>query len=154
MQAQRDISRITMMVIEESININVSQDVIFNIYRDIERWHIWDPDTKSSHLDGPFEVGSEGKLVPTKGSAIAIKMTEMVPNECFTVEGGIPLFHMVFEHELIDQGQSTKVIHRVKFSGLLNFILGRIVGSQVREGLPKTMMSLKKFAEAQANVVE
>lgn len=137
------------MVIEESIIINASKEVIFNIYRDVEQWHTWDPDTKSSHLDGPFEVGSCGKLVPTKGSAVSIKMRDMVANESFTVEGGIPLFRMVFEHELTPQGQSTQVTHRVTFSGLLTFILGRIVGTQVREGLPKTMLSLKAFAESQ-----
>lgn len=72
----------------------------------------------------------------------------MVPNRSFTVEGSIPLFTMKFEHELIPDGTATRAVHRVTFSGPLTFVLGPIVGKQVREGLPKTMLSLKRFAEA------
>lgn len=55
---------------------------------------------------------------------------------------------MVFEHELLSKNASTQVIHRVTFSGALAFLLGRIVGSRVKRGLPVTLAKLKVFAEA------
>ena len=48
---------------------------------------------------------------------------------------------------LIPQETGTRVVHRVTFYGALNFVLGKIVGKQVREGLPATMRSLKTYAE-------
>lgn len=136
------------MTIEESISINASPETIFAIYRDVAGWNKWDPDTKESHLDGPFAIGTTGRIVPTKGHGVPMRVTELVPDRSFTVEAAIPMFNMKFEHELIPDGTATRAIHRVTFSGPLTFVLGRIVGKQVREGLPKTMLSLKRFAEA------
>ncbi len=136
------------MIIEEQIIINASKETIFDIYRDVEQWNAWDPDTKESFLSGPFEVGSKGRLVPAKGSSVPIEMTKMVPNKEFTVESRLPLFRMVFDHELMEKKNGTQVVHRVTFSGPLKFFFVRFVEPQVREGLPKTMISLKKFVES------
>lgn len=66
---------------------------------------------------------------------------------CFTLESKIPLFRMVFEHELVPQGAGVKVIHRVTFSGLLTFLLGRMLVKQLNQGLPLTLAGLKRLAE-------
>ena len=136
------------MIIEESISINASPEAIFAIYKDVEGWSKWDPDTKEASLDGQFAIGTTGKLVPTKGRGVTMRVTELTPDRSFTVEACIPLFNMKFDHELAPDGMATRAIHRVTFSGPLTFLLGRIVGKQVREGLPKTMLSLKSFAES------
>lgn len=142
------------MTIEESIHINASVEILFSIYTEVAHWNRWDPDTKEAFLEGPFAVGTSGRLVPTKGHGVPMRMTSLVPNQSFTVESNIPLFAMKFEHELISEGNGTRAVHRVSFSGPLNFILGRIVGKQVREGLPITMRSLKTYAEARAAAAE
>jgi hypothetical protein len=69
------------------------------------------------------------------------------PNVCFTVESRIPLFRMVFEHELMPQGGAVQVTHRVTFSGPLTFLLGRMLVRQLNQGLPVTLASLKRLAE-------
>jgi hypothetical protein len=89
-------------------------------------------------------------LAPTKGSEIGIKLTSVVPGRSFTCAGGVPMFRMVFEHELLPSGPLTQVVHRVTFSGALSFILGRMVGAQVRKGLPITLGSLKRLVESKA----
>lgn len=136
------------MVIEESIYINASAEILFSIYKEVSHWNRWDPDTKEAFLNGPFVVGSIGRLVPTKGRGVPMKLTSVVSNRSFTVESNIPLFNMKFEHELIAKGEGVRAIHRVSFSGPLSFILRRLIGSQVRKGLPTTMRSLKAYAEA------
>lgn len=79
---------------------------------------------------------------------MAIEVTSVVPDRSFTLAGGILWFHMVFEHELAALGDATMVVHRVTFSGVLTFLLGRLVGAQVRQGLPKTLASLKRLVES------
>ncbi len=72
----------------------------------------------------------------------------VVPNQSFTVESRIPLFRMLFEHELHPMAAGTEVVHRVAFSGALSFVLGPIVGNPLRTGLPITLASLKRLAES------
>lgn len=138
------------MIIEERITISAKPEVIFAIYANVESWNTWDPDTKSSSLNGPFAIGSKGRLCPTKGREVPIEITYLVPGRAFTAQSKIPLFQMAFDHELFPTGSGTEVLHRVTFSGPLSFLLGRLVGNQVREGLPKTLLSLKKLAESRA----
>lgn len=138
------------MQVEHSILVQASPERIFRIYEDVSTWHTWDPDTKRAWLEGPFAVGSRGSLTPTKGNTVPMLVTQVERNASFTVESRIPLFRMVFEHELLAQGSTTKVIHRVTFSGLLTFVLGRLLAKQVNHGLPVTLASLKRLAEAAA----
>ncbi|HEX2547831.1 MAG TPA: SRPBCC family protein [Ramlibacter sp.] len=136
------------MKIEESVTIDASPETIFGIWSEVDRWKLWDPDTKEAVLRGPFAVGAQGRIVPTKGRGVPMAVTECTANRSFTVEAAIPLFRMRFDHELVPGAQGTRVTHRVTFSGPLTPVLGRIVGGQVRKGLPVTMQSLKRYAEA------
>ena len=136
------------MHVEHRITVAAPAEAIFRLYEDVENWHTWDPDTKSATLDGPFEVGSRGRLTPTKGNTVPMVLTQVVPGRCFTVESKIPLFRMVFEHELHPQPGATEVVHRVTFSGLLSMVLGPMLSKQLNAGLPVTLGRLKSLAEA------
>jgi len=74
-------------------------------------------------------------------------LTQVVPGRCFTVESKIPLFRMLFEHELIQGSEGTEVVHRVTFSGLLSVVLGPMLSKQLNTGLPITLARLKALAE-------
>ncbi|WP_269789748.1 SRPBCC family protein [Stenotrophomonas sp. Iso1] len=136
------------MQVESRITIAVPPEKIFAIYADVSNWKRWDPDTKDSVIYGPFQTGSKGKITPPKGMAVPMDFVSVVPNTSFTVESRIPLFRMMFEHELNVTAAGTEVIHRVTFSGALSFLLGRIVGNPLRTGLPITLASLKELAES------
>lgn len=136
------------MQVEHRIKIATTPASIFRIYQDVENWHTWDPDTKRATLAGPFEVGSRGRLVPTKGSAVPMVVTKVVPDGSFTVESKIPLFRMVFEHELLPAQGMTEVIHRVTLSGPLTLIIGKMLVKQLNAGLPVTLQRLKALSES------
>lgn len=135
------------MQVEHSILVNAAPERLFSLYADVLNWNRWDPDTKVASIDGPFQTGTRGSLTPTKGNTVPMLLTSVVPNSSFTVEARIPLFRMVFEHELLPVNGITKVVHRVTFSGALAFLLGRIIGSQLNKGLPITLAKLKATAE-------
>jgi Polyketide cyclase / dehydrase and lipid transport len=141
---------IFIMAIEERITINAPAFTIFALYADVANWNTWDPDTKSASLNGAFAVGTTGTLTPAQGRPVQIKLVEVTQDRSFTVVGAIPGFSMRFDHELTVRGDTTEAVHRVTFSGFLRFIFGPLVGSQVRKGLPKTMLSLKAKAEGLA----
>lgn len=145
------------MIIEHRISANCPPEVIFDIYRDVTHWHTWDPDTRKAYLEPPFAVGSQGFIVPTQGLRVPMTLTAMEENRHFTVESRIPLFHMVFEHELHPEPVSgpdthdsycTTIIHRVTLSGLLTLLIGKMMHRQLNTGLPVTLQSLKALAES------
>jgi hypothetical protein len=133
--------------IEESIHIAVPPTVIDQIWSEVDRWHLWDPDTKQARLNGPFAVGTQGRIVPSKGMGIAMLVTERSAGRSFTVEGYIPWFRIHFEHTVVAAEGGSQVVHRVWFTGALAFLFGSGVARQVRDGLPRTMRSLKTYAE-------
>ncbi len=137
------------MQVESRVTVSVPPERIFAIYADVGNWKAWDPDTKDSSIDGPFQTGSKGRITPPKGMSVPMDFISVVPNQSFTVESRIPLFRMRFEHELHPTAAgTTEVVHRVKFSGALSFVLGPIVGNPLRTGLPITLASLKRLAES------
>lgn len=138
------------MQVEHSVLVHAPAERIFRLYEDVAHWHTWDPDTKAAAIDGPFAVGTRGTLTPPKGHTVPMLLTRVERDVCFTVESRIPLFRMVFEHELVPQGGAVKVIHRVTFSGALTFLLGRMLVKQLNQGLPVTLGNLKRRAESAA----
>lgn len=136
------------MQVEHRIVVHAPPEVLFRIYEDVAHWHTWDPDTKQATLDGPLRVGAKGKLTPTKGRTVPMVVTGVVAGRSFTVEARIPLFRMVFDHELTPTAAGAEVVHRVTFSGLLAFLLGSMLSRQLNAGLPVTLDRLKRLAES------
>ena len=137
-----------MIQFSEAISINVVPESIFALYVDVATWKHWDPEVASSSITGAFISGVAGTLRPTQGLETTFRITSVEKNKSFTAEFGLPLCTATFEHELLPSGHSTRVIHRVTFKGFLAFIFGRLVGSQIRKGLPGTMQGLKRAAES------
>ncbi|MDR0787392.1 MAG: SRPBCC family protein [Gemmatimonadota bacterium] len=135
------------MQFEESIDVQASAQAVFALYADVSAWASWDPDVSSSSIVGAFATGSTGKLKPSNGPEAKITFTEVVANKSFTVESRLPLCVMRFEHKLFPTASGTTVVHRVSFSGFLSPLFSRIIGSQIRKGLPRTMAGLKRAVE-------
>ncbi|MFM7331268.1 MAG: SRPBCC family protein [Brachymonas sp.] len=138
------------MQIESSILVKTPASTIYALYADVANWNTWDPDLKSSSIDGAFANGATGEVVPKGGPKSKVVFNDIVPNKSFSVECKLPLCKMRFEHELAQQGHGTTATHRVVFEGLLAPLFGRLIGSGMRKTLPHAMESLKKAAEARA----
>lgn len=137
-----------MNVIEKQVTVSATPETIFDIYRDVENWKQWDPDTRVSNLNRGLTLGSKGTITPTKGRTVPMEITAIEANRYFTTTSKTPIFRIDFEHELTPIKNGTRVVHRVKFSGLLSPLLSRIIGPQIETGLPITLAQLKAQAEA------
>lgn len=138
------------MQFEEQILVSAPAEKIFALYSNVSGWSSWDPDVKASSIEGSFVTGANGTLEPSKGPKAKNTFTEVVPNRSFTVKSKLPLCVMRFEHELSGGPGETRVVHRVVFDGLLSPLFGRLIGSQIRKGLPSTLQGLKRVAEGQS----
>ena len=138
------------MQFEERIEIHAPPQTVFALYANVPAWATWDPDVRSSSITGSFASGSTGKLKSKNGPEARITFTEVVADKSFTVESKLPLCVMRFEHEITPTATGTTAVHRVSFSGILAPLFSRVIGTQIRKGLPKTMAGLKRAGE-QAN---
>ena len=138
------------MQFEEQVVIAAPFEKVFSLYADVKGWSSWDPDVKTSSIAGEFVSGAVGTLQPSSGPKTKIAFTEVVTNRLFTVESKLPLCVMRFEHELSSHSGETKAVHRIAFEGLLSPLFGRLIGSQIKRGLPHTLQGLKRAAEHQS----
>jgi ligand-binding SRPBCC domain-containing protein len=136
-----------MIQFQEQVLISAPPEKVFSLYAKVTDWPSWDPDVKQSSIEGSFSSGAGGTLTPSKGPKAKILFIEVVQNKSFTVDSKLPLCVMRFEHELVREGDQTKAVHRITFQGLLSGLFGRIIGNQIRTGLPNTLKGLKRAAE-------
>ncbi len=139
------------MKFEESITVAASAEKIFAVYAAVAQWPEWDLEVDSASLNGPFSLGSTGKIKPKGAPESEIELIELTENKSFTIECKLPLCKMHFVHELAPQGNgATKVVNGLAFSGLLAPVFGRLIGKGIAKSMPSTLGGLKKFVEAKA----
>ncbi len=132
------------MRFEEKILIEAPAEKVFSLYADVPGWSSWDPDVTSASVSGSFTTGAPR---PTGGPEAKITFTKVAPGRSFTIEGSLPLCVMRFEHELLPMTGKKPGRAPGFFSGLLSPLFGRLAGSRIRAGLPRTLKGLKRAAE-------
>jgi len=135
------------MSIAHRIEIKASREAVFALYANISSWCDWDTEVQAVHLSEGLRVGSHGWLKPRQGPKAKIRVTEVVPNVSFTVEGMLPLCRMEFGHELLSQADCTVAAHSVRFVGPLAFLFRRLIGRGIDSTLPDTLAGLKRASE-------
>lgn len=134
---------------EASTTIHKSATEVFALYADVANWPKWDPDLKSSSLQGAFVSGAVGEVVPHSGPKSALHFEQVVPGRSVRMMCKLPLGVMHFDYELQAKGNGqTVVTHRTTFSGLLSPLWCRLIGSSMKKSLPAALAGLKRTAEA------
>ncbi len=135
------------MKFETSTHIEAPAAHIFSIYANVAEWSRWDPDLKSSSIDGPFVSGTTGGVVPKSGPKSKVLFSQVTANRGFVVECKLPLCMMRFNHSLDARDGGTLATHGVTFEGLLAPFFGRVIGSGMKKTLPMALAGLKALAE-------
>ncbi len=133
-----------------SIHMQCPPSAVYRVWARVDEWHLWDPDTRSAQLSGPFEAGSVGRITPQKGFGLKMVLVEATFDRSFTVACSVLGSGMRFEHAVAAMNGGVDVTHTVQFSGWLGGLLMRFVGTDVAKGLPLTLTRLKAACEAAA----
>lgn len=139
------------MKFEEVITIQAPPKQIFSVYTEVSDWPKWDADTLASSIDGPFEVGTTGKIKPEGQPVTPIKLVEVTPDKSFTVECKLPLCKMQFIHEMADQDDGAEVKNIVLFTGFLSPVFGLLIGSKIKRSMSSSLQGLKQYVENPAS---
>lgn len=127
---------------------NAASEKIWQVWTDVPNWKQWDKGLKEAILNGNFEVGTKGKLIPDKGPKSKFTISELIPNKSYTFKTKIPFGWLVIKRTLEVENSTTYFTHDVEFTGLLKKILGNKLGKNYRVMLPSVLTEIKKIAES------
>lgn len=120
----------------------VSKEKIWQLYSDVSKWSKWDSEVEHSSLNGEFEIGSTGKIQPTKGPLANFQITELTYLKSFTATSFLPLSKLHFVHHIEPNQDGYEITHQIEITGLTASIFGLILGKTFKAGLQKTMEGL------------
>lgn len=128
----------------EAVPTPASASQIWARWQDAENWPTWDSELDWVRLEGPFEVGTTGKMKPSTGPEVAFELSEVSPEKSFSDTARLPLTKMVFQHEYFPQedGGAAHIRHTVSMTGLLAPLFGKLIGRQIKAHLRGAMEAL------------
>lgn len=138
------------MDFQQSITIHAPIHTVFEQYRQVEHWHLWDESVQSAGLHGEFKVGTSGTLKPSNGPKANFTLSEVTINQSFTTKTKLPFCILVFEHALSETEHGVQAIHHVYFTGALAFVFAKLIGSSIKKDLPQALQGLKRVCEKTA----
>ncbi|MEM6726470.1 MAG: polyketide cyclase, partial [Bacteroidota bacterium] len=110
-------------------------------------WQAWDTGLKSANLNGPFQLGTKGKLKPDKGPSAKFKIVAFEQGQSYTFKTNLPFGGLYVKRFLQKTPRGIQFTHEVWFTGLTKKLFARKFGPRYQEMLPKVMQSLKTIAE-------
>lgn len=145
--AQPDQLRQTNTHFSHTLTTTARPETIWIIWTDVPNWSRWDDGLKTADLDGPFTVGTGGRLIPDKGPKSRFVITDLVPGQSYTFRTRLPLGSLYVKRFLTQQNGQTAFTHEVWFTGLTKGIFGRALGRNYRAILPDVLEKIKTLAE-------
>ena len=138
-----------MWTYEHTLDTDAAPEAIWLLWADVSSWSSWDDDIEWAHLDGPFAIGSRGRLKPRGIPAAAFTLVSVIPGVSYTVEQRLPLARLRFHHELrqADPGQA-RFTHGVTIDGLLGPLYASLFGRRMKANFAMIMRHLAEKASA------
>jgi uncharacterized membrane protein len=140
-----------MWAYEHTVETEAPAEAIWRLWSDVSTWSSWDDDIEWARLDGPFAVGSRGKLKPKGIPAAGFRLVTVAPGVSYTVQQRLPLARLRFHHELAEAGVGpTRFTHRVTIDGPLGALFALLFGRRMKANFPTIMRHLAEAASAPA----
>lgn len=135
-----------MWSFEHTETTTASPEKLWKRYSDPTSWPEWDHETESVTLDGPFAVGTEGKLKPKGGPTTKFRVLEVTDGRSFTDMSFLPMAKMRFSHVIDPTPEGAAITHKVTITGPLTPLFSRVIGKKIAAELPGAMRRLGALA--------
>lgn len=139
-----------MMILEDKIDIQTAQELVWQVTIDVESWPLWSPAMEKIVLkdSGGFKSGSsvliKQKLLPETLWVV----TELTPNKSFSWQTKALGIEMIATHTLIPSDSGVTSILRVEMLGWMPQLFGPVMKKLVARALMEENWTLKIFCES------
>jgi hypothetical protein len=131
------------------VETNATPEQIWAMWKNVETWPHWDSELEWVKLNGPFEIGTKGRMQPSGGPVVDFILTEIQLNKKFVNRAKLPLTTLEFTHvyEANSEEKNCPIIrHSVAMKGLLAPLFGLIIGRKIKKHLRVAMEDLSNQA--------
>jgi hypothetical protein len=116
----------------ESATTTASPEAVWDTWADVEHWSAWNKGVKWSRRDGPFALGTKGKLKPKLGPPSRFEITAYEPGERWVITTFLPGAQLHIEHLVARDAQGrTAVTYHGHLSGPLAPVVGTLMRGQL-----------------------
>ena len=139
-----------MMILEDNIDIQAAQQLVWQVTIDVESWPLWSPAMEKivRKDSGDFNAGSSAlikqKLLPETRWVV----TELTPNKSFSWKAKVLGIEMVATHILIPGGSGVTSVLRVEMLGWMIRLFGPVMKKLVARALKEENWGLKNYCES------
>ncbi len=124
---------------EHTVDTEAPAAAIWTRWTRVDLWSADDPTVASARLDGPLAVGVGGTIKQRRGPAVRFTVAALEPQRRFTTMSSLPFAKMAFEHTLEPTPVGVRFTHRVRLTGPLASVFGRLLGRRLVAELPQVM---------------
>lgn len=129
---------------EASIDCDASPGALWPWFTDVAGWPRWNAGVVSATLHGPFARGTRFTMHPAGGEPLAMTLTEVTDELCFTDETVVDGNRVAVAHLLLPRRDGgTRIVYRTQVDGPDDSAVGRLVCADFDDVLG----SLKRLAE-------
>jgi uncharacterized protein YndB with AHSA1/START domain len=139
-------------VFEHSAESDAPPESVWERYTDVELWREWSKGVEESELEGEFEAGSEGQVKPPQLPRSKFELLEVEPERRFVTQAKLPVGtgKIRIEYEVEPSNGGSRITHRAKIDGPLDFLWGPAVGWMVKRELAPSVDRLAELAVEKA----
>jgi len=120
---------------------------VWEVYRDVARWPLWDKGLALYRPDGPFATGTNGVLRPVGGPELPFTLVLVEEGHRFVDRTPVgPEAAIIGRHELVALATGTRITHTVEIDGPDADGLAQAFGF-TQEELQETVDALAQHAE-------
>ncbi|OBI48300.1 polyketide cyclase [Mycobacterium kyorinense] len=138
------------MITEDSVEIDASPQLVWQVFSDVERWPEWTASVTSlSAVDGPgLAVGKRFAIKQPRMAKLVWQVTEVEPGSSWTWVQRAPGASTTARHEVIPQpGGRTLVRQQLDQRGPLGTLVARLMRSMTKRYLKLEAQGLKARSE-------
>jgi hypothetical protein len=130
-----------------SILIDNNIEKIWEALTDVSTWYLWDTELIKAEIEGNFELGAKGTMIPKKGPKLKFYISAIEPQKSYTINTIMPVGELVIKRNLNQINSKIEFTDDIQFTGFLKNIFGLMLGGQFRKVLPDVLYKFKMIAE-------
>lgn len=128
------------------VTTEATKEQMWNLFTDINNWHVWNNEIEFAKLEGKFEAGNHYLIQPKNGRIVKVKLLEVVENKHCLEFGEFPLAKMYYDHILEETPNGLKITSTITMKGLLSFLWVQLVVKNIAASMPDHVQAQIKVA--------
>lgn len=132
---------------------NITQEDIWNTWKDVENRPKWSSEMERCALQGDFADGSVCHMKPKGMPAVNLKLSDVVKGSSYTETMQLPGAQIVCKHEVRQVEGGIELATTLSIKGVSALMWSKTIGEKLYARVPKSMDSLVSYIQAQKETV-